>query len=74
MMSIRFLFSLMDADGCRSFSFDHSDDHYRLEVLSYMVSFSFLLCSTMTTGVGILASGQRCAPAPWVFFYCHTIL
>lgn len=39
MMSIRFLFPLLDADGCRSFSFDHCHDHYRLEVLSYMVFF-----------------------------------
>ena len=40
-MSIRFLFPLLDADGCRTFSFDHCNDHYRLVVLSYMVFFPF---------------------------------
>lgn len=48
-MSIRLPFPL-DADGGRTFSFERSDDHYRLEVLSYVVSFPLLLRSVMIIG------------------------
>lgn len=53
MMSIRFLFPLLDADGYRS-----SNDHYRLEVLPYMVFSPFLFRSVMTAGWVILVGGS----------------
>lgn len=57
MMSIRFQFPLLDTDGCRRFSFD-PNDHYRLEVLSYMAFVPFLSRSMMTAGWAILTGAS----------------
>lgn len=58
MMSIRFLFPLLDADGYRPFSFNPSDDHYRREVLYYTVFSPFLFRSVMIAGWAVLVGGS----------------